>query len=233
MKIALCDDHKETLEELRFFLSEITITADAEIHTFDKSVDLINRIKQGDSFDLYILDIYIDNNLGTDVAQLIRQRDGKANIIFVTSSPDFALESYEYQALHYLLKPIDYKDLQNALTRMQYVEEPSLLCMAADKGQVRIKLSDIICIINNKNRQMIISTHTTAHLNSTIKEIAASLADNKDFHRLSSGCILNLKRVVSLNSKEATLEGGNVVTIPRGRYRILKGLCEEAQNRKI
>ncbi len=233
MRIALCDDHKETLDELCFFLSEITITADAEIYTFDKSIELMNKIKQGMTFDLYILDIYIDTNLGTDIARLIRQYDNSANIIFVTSSPDFALKSYEYQALHYLLKPINYQDLQSALTRMNYIEEPSLLCMTGNKGQVRIKLADIICILNNKNKQMVISTHTTGHLNSTIKEIVASLADNKDFYRLSSGCILNLKRVVSLNSKEATLEGDNVVTIPRGRYRILKGLCEEAQNRKI
>lgn len=233
MRIAICDDNRENLDELCFFLGEITITADAEISTFDKSVELMDKIKQGESFDLYILDIFIDSNLGTDIAKLIRKNDSNANIIFVTSSPDFALKSYEYQALHYLLKPVNYEDLRNALTRMNYTEEPSLLCMTAGKGQVRIKLSDIICILNNKNKQMVISTHTSAHLNSTIKDIAASLCDNEDFYRLSSGCILNLKRVVSLNSKEATLEGGNVVTIPRGRYRILKGLCEDAQSRKI
>lgn len=233
MRIALCDDSKQSLEELTFFLSEIPVTSDAEVHTFEKSTDLMDKIKSGEIFDLYILDIYIDSNLGTDIAKLIRVYDNAANIIFVTSSPDFAVQSYEFRALHYLIKPVNYKDLQDAITRMQYVEEPTLLCIADGAGQVRIKLSDVICITNNKNQQRVTSIHTSAHLNSTIKEIAADLADNKTFYRLSSGCIVNLKRIVSLNSKEATLEGGNVVTIPRGRYRYLKGLCEEAQNRKI
>ena len=229
MKIALCDDSKQSLEELGFFLSQIPTTKDADIHNFENSQDLINKIKHGETYDLYILDIFIDSNLGTDIAKLIRLHDADSNIIFVTSSPDFAVQSYEYRALHYLLKPVNYEHLQNAIMRMNYSDEPHLICLAKNNGQVRIKLSDIIYISNNKNQQIVTSVHTTAHLNSTIKEIAADLADNPIFYRLSSGCIVNLKRVTSLNSKEATLEGGYTVTIPRGRYRILKGLCEEAQ----
>lgn len=233
MKIAICDDHLETLDELCFFLKEIPLSANADVYAFNTSVALIDKIKAGEKFDVYILDILIDSNLGIDIAKTIRIYDGDSNIIFITSSPDYAVQSYEYCALHYLLKPVNYKDLQNALMRINLNSEPTLLCISQGSGQLRVNLSDIICILNNKNQQRVITVHTEAHLNSTIKEIATELAEHKMFYRLSSGCILNLTKVVGMTSKQVTLENGHVVTIPRGRYRILKGLCENVQGRKM
>ncbi|MDY3038554.1 MAG: response regulator, partial [Roseburia inulinivorans] len=44
---------------------------------------------------------------GMDTARELRRHDPHVPIIFLTSSPEFALESYEVRTFWYLLKPLD------------------------------------------------------------------------------------------------------------------------------
>ena len=55
---------------------------------------------------------------GMDAARELRQRDKSVKIIFLTSSPEFALESYEVKAQGYVLKPIAYDKLKKLLDEM-------------------------------------------------------------------------------------------------------------------
>ena len=43
---------------------------------------------------------------GMDTARELRQADTAVRLVFLTSSPEFALESYEVRAFGYLLKPV-------------------------------------------------------------------------------------------------------------------------------
>lgn len=52
---------------------------------------------------------------GMDTARELRQTDKAVKIIFLTSSPEFALESYEVKAQGYVLKPIVYEQLKDTL----------------------------------------------------------------------------------------------------------------------
>lgn len=54
---------------------------------------------------------------GMDLAVELRERDETADLIFLTSSPEFALESYSVRAPDYLLKPVDREKLFSALDR--------------------------------------------------------------------------------------------------------------------
>mgnify|MGYP002226222700 CR=1 FL=1 len=53
-----------------------------------------------------------------DAARELRQRDKSVKIIFLTSSPEFALESYEVKAQGYVLKPIAYDNLKELWTNV-------------------------------------------------------------------------------------------------------------------
>ena len=83
-----------------------------------------------------------------DAARELRQRDKSVKIIFLTSSPEFALESYEVKAQGYVLKPIAYDKLKELLDEcaQSFAEEP--------KNMV-IKLSPVIrnCIFMKLNTQ--------------------------------------------------------------------------------
>ena len=53
---------------------------------------------------------------GMDTARELRQADTAVRLVFLTSSPEFALESYEVRAFDYLLKPVTYERLARFLT---------------------------------------------------------------------------------------------------------------------
>ena len=53
---------------------------------------------------------------GMEAAREIRSFDDAADIVFLTTSPGFAYESYGVRALEYLLKPISPKTLYNILS---------------------------------------------------------------------------------------------------------------------
>ena len=58
-------------------------------------------------FSLYLLDILMPGVDGLAAAREIRTFDEAAQIVFLTTSPGFAYESYGVRALDYLLKPVD------------------------------------------------------------------------------------------------------------------------------
>ena len=58
-----------------------------------------------DQYDVIFLDIYMDGMTGMDAARAIREIDRVVRIIFITTSTEFAVDSYEVSAFGYLLKP--------------------------------------------------------------------------------------------------------------------------------
>ena len=65
--------------------------------------------------ELVFLDIAMPDGDAFDLLNRI----GKVNfeIIFITAYNDFALKAFEFSALHYLLKPINYRELEDAVHR--------------------------------------------------------------------------------------------------------------------
>ena len=112
MRIALVDD---TAEERRI-LSEILDRElpQADISVFENGESFLKNWEQN-SYDLILLDIYMDEMLGVDVARKIRETDFDVRIVFCTTSNEFASESYEVGANYYLQKPVSTTSFQRML----------------------------------------------------------------------------------------------------------------------
>ena len=70
-----------------------------------------------------------------------------ADIIFLTSSTEFALESYEVKAKGYLLKPVSYEKLWELLEECgrDFQADPEISC---SKDQIRLSEESFIGISN-------------------------------------------------------------------------------------
>ncbi len=58
-----------------------------------------------ENYDLLLLDVQMPGLNGIEAAREIRQKNEQIKIVFLTSSPEYAVESYSVQATNYLLKP--------------------------------------------------------------------------------------------------------------------------------
>ena len=113
LKIGICDDSKIFLicaeKLIRKWSDERRIPV--KIYTFNNGDKLVAANTE-ERLDIIFLDIIMPLLNGMDAARELRQRDKSVKIIFLTSSPEFALESYEVKAQGYVLKPIVYDKLK-------------------------------------------------------------------------------------------------------------------------
>lgn len=120
MKIAICDDRSEQIEIInnavnQYFrlLNDVAV----EVETFDRAFDFLYAHEKN-KFNIVLLDICMPGMLGTDVAREIRQRRDNTEIVFLTTSDEFAVDAFQVKAAHYLLKPFTQSDFDEALDRV-------------------------------------------------------------------------------------------------------------------
>ncbi len=103
MQIALCDDEERQLDLLGGFLRayEAEHGMDLTLTRFFSGEALLAAPRE---FSIVFMDIYLDGLLGTET---IRRLGGEAQVVFITTSREHAIEAFGLGAVHYLLKPIE------------------------------------------------------------------------------------------------------------------------------
>lgn len=96
--------------------------------------------------DLVFLDINMPDVTGMELIHML-PKDQK--IIFTTAYSDYAIQSYEYNAVDYLLKPITFKRFLMAVQKAAQMigEEKTVdeyLFARSDKKMIRVNIRDII-----------------------------------------------------------------------------------------
>ena len=155
MYIAVCDDQTEELGSLTELIGawEEDRGTPVRVKSFRSAAALLDAARH-ERFTLYLLDIMMPGLNGMDAAREIRGFDKAADIIFLTSSPGFAYDSYSVQALEYLLKPIRTKTLYPILDRLELREHRPQEALTLRTGGiiVRVPFSQLTYVeVNGKH----------------------------------------------------------------------------------
>lgn len=108
LQIALCDDEPAQLELTKALLKEYRHTRpelDLRTTTFAAAA-LLEHLRVNGNFDLYFLDILMPGMNGIELGVKIRMIDSGGRILYLTTSTDYAIDSYRAKASGYLLKPV-------------------------------------------------------------------------------------------------------------------------------
>ncbi len=224
-RLAICDDEKSSAAEAAGLLDRYKRAhpgLEISSETFYSSFDLLEAIEKG-TYDIYLLDIYIDKVNGIELAEAIRKRDENGHIIFMTSSNAFYKEAFRIHAVHYLEKPILEEEFFDAMDRVCQKEEKRYLTVR-ESGEVRkIAADDILYIESEDHYKRIVTPQKSYLVRSTVKELQEDIA-LEYFHALGMKTILNLKKVLRINRDTITMEDGAQFPVPRGTYRQLSEL---------
>lgn len=107
--IAICDDEREQLALSEQLLREYGMThpgMDFRVDVFSSGAALLEHLRVNGCFDIYLLDILMPDMTGIELGLNIRKTDPGGQIVYLTSSPDYAIDSYLAKASQYLLKPV-------------------------------------------------------------------------------------------------------------------------------
>ncbi len=111
LRIAICDDQTQQQKQIEVMLEAYFASrpggGKSQVECFSDSETLLHRVEEAGSFDLYLLDILMPGLNGIDIGRKLRALGDGGEIIFLTTSNDFAADSCDIHAFFYLLKPVE------------------------------------------------------------------------------------------------------------------------------
>lgn len=118
LKIALCDDLRRERDVLRKKLAKLLAEKQIPylLEEYESGAELAEKCIEN-QYHLVFLDILMNQENGITVAKEIRKQNEKVKIIFVTTSRDYVLDSYDVYAYYYLLKPLQEERIRSCMDR--------------------------------------------------------------------------------------------------------------------
>ncbi len=100
---------------------------EAEIHPFSSARKLLEWLEEtGEGFDVAFLDIEMPGISGIALAQRLKKRCPRGNLIFVTGFSQYMAEAFQLHASGYIMKPVTVKAVEEELRNLRYsLPEPS------------------------------------------------------------------------------------------------------------
>lgn len=232
LKVAVCDDDAAELaraaELLKaFFAQRPEVTAG--LTSFSGGEELVSALEQGADFDLYLLDVLMPELNGIETGKAIRRLGRDGEIIYLTSSPDYAVDSYLTQAFFYLLKPVREEQLFPVLERAVKVlqkRRSQATIVNTPAGLRSVPLSDILYVERVDRSMRYYLTGGEAVDSRTIRgsfreELAGLLADGR-FAPCGASFVLGLHHVRSVEKGGVLLDSGTWVPVSRSAFVELK-----------
>lgn len=226
MKVAIIDDLAECRNDIQSCLCHFFSKHYAEesfcIEEFISGEAFLTVFRK-DSYDLIFIDQYMDGLSGMDTAKQIRVSDAFVPLVFITTSRDHAIDSYQVRAGGYLLKPFSYEDFEQTLLLldMARLRNARYICVQDE----RILLREILwCDVDGHYMQIHTRQHGDLRYRIPFATVADMLMDYPQFLTCYKGCIVNLDHVERMEEVAFLLDTGDrVLFSKRDRKNIENG----------
>jgi two-component system LytT family response regulator len=182
--------------------------------------------------DLIFLDIQMPDKTGFELLQSL---DKAPKVVFTTAYDEFALKAFEFNAMDYLLKPIDKKRLSDAIQKLILSEEKEALVQSVvnrniltENDQVFVKdgekcwfvkLSEVRLFESAGNYAKVFFGSNKPLILKSLNALEERL-DDKTFFRANRKHIINMRMIVKVepyfnNGLMLELQGGDKIEVSR------------------
>lgn len=222
MRIAICDDEQQILLNVSSQLADYQKTRQTDIscQSFSNAVDLLAAMEQ-ENYDLLFLDILMPGLNGIEAAHEIRQVNENIEIVFLTSSPEYAVDSYSVRAANYLLKPATKEQLFLILDQLaDAIRSPEEALTVQTPGNIfRIPYKNIESIeINSKTIYFCLTDGSIKKAHGSLSDYESALLTRPGFCKIHRSYIVNLNWVNEVRFKELITASGRSIPIARSSY---------------
>lgn len=224
MRIIIIEDEIPAANRLAKMMQSITDELEV-VKKIDSVEAAVKFLGSAENIDLIFMDIQLADGLSFDI---FKQTQVKAPVIFTTAFDQYTLKAFKVNSIDYLLKPIDEKELEQAVEkyRQLYHQKENglsekILKMVQDMNAVRYKERLLIkrgqqlsylktestayCYADGKLCYAVDFTNNKYMLESTLSQLEEQLQPNK-FYRINRQLLVNIDAV----SKVHTWLGGRL-----------------------
>lgn len=206
------DDEPKALEVIERYCQKIgLVSLKATFREPLKAIEFLNREK----VDLIFLDINMPDINGMQLLQTLSPRP---LIIFTTAYSQYAVESYELNAVDYLLKPATFERFLMAINKAVAalasknttgMNEDAAVLIKSGPQTYRVKVSEILYLEKNGN-------YITVHLkdgNILIRENMADIFDllpAADFIRVHKSYVVGIRHISMIEVHQLIVNGEKI-----------------------
>jgi two-component system LytT family response regulator len=243
LKAMAVDDEHHCLETLKWELSRAC--PEVELIQTLSDADEAKKILPNVDIDLLFMDIHLQSTSGLNVIKELQPVD--FDVIFVTAYDEYAIEAFETDALHYLLKPINKDRLRAAIDKVVHhrqerekktAEHLLKLLSSSNKGMDKIPfnvhsgiefiLPDDITYISGENNYSILHFGNGKKLvvSKTLSKVEEKLSDYA-FLRIHKSYLINLKHIIRYVKSDGgyiEVTGGSKLAVSRSKKASLNDL---------
>jgi DNA-binding LytR/AlgR family response regulator len=230
MKIAICDDESlcraHVLDLANDYMEERK-DVDVLFDVFSSPTALLDATRKGKEYDIYVLDIIMPDVNGIELGRALRENGAEGKIIYLTSSKEYALDSFKVRAFDYLLKPVDketfFRVIDEAINSI-HIKRDKCMIIKTREGSARAAF-DSILYASQANRALFLRLTESKALESTtlrcpFSEAVAELLADKRFAQCGVSTVVNLHHITSVENEGIIFDSGE-------RMFLNKRICRE------
>ncbi len=206
LRVIIVDDEPLMCDELKCLLED---TGEVQVvgigHSGEEALTLCDR----PDVDAVFLDIQMPVMNGMEAARILNSRSRCPLIVFITAFSNYAVEAFQVDAVDYILKPFDERDIERILHRIKQRQikplppaRPFLKKILAETGD-RLEVIDVkqIQYFQAENRQIFVCTigGKKYEIRNRLNELEEAL-DPADFFRCHRNFIVNVNQIGQLAS---------------------------------
>lgn len=236
MRAVIIDDEEHCIESIRILLDKHLpqVEVVAEISEPEEALELIST----EDPDLVFLDINMPGMTGFEL--IARMRNIDFHIIFTTAYDEFAIKAFKVNAVDYLLKPVEARELieavkkaeekirqeqtsqqmQGLLGRMDHMlNAKEKISLPTNEGVAFVKVNDIVRCEADSNYTKVVGQEQDYLVSKTLKELEELLSNN-NFFRVHHSHLINLKYIEMYHRGKGgvvVMTNGDHVDVSRSR----------------
>lgn len=220
-RVAICDDEATSLK-LNTVLAEKILNEEGiahEINAFENMETMIEAVTKPKSpYDVLLSDILATGMNGIEAAEKLRKLGDKLDIIFISTTAEYALEGYRVQALRYLQKPVDIEKLREALLQSYRKRAHKGGLSITSEGKVyNINFRDILYIESNGRDVELVLKYRRLVSHGKISDFERLLPEDR-FFRFHRSYIVNLAEIETIERYQAKIKNGDILPISQQQY---------------
>lgn len=228
IKISLCDSDKYSLRLNEVYILEILqeMNRKAEVVSFLNGRELVDYSRKN-KVDAVFLDINLKGDDGLEIARLLKKINRDLVVAFLTGGRRYAFEAFEVDAVGYLVKPFDIKDLKKNVIKVYNQvllnrRTQRLTYVTVTEGNVkkRILQNTILYVEKMGNKCIFYTTKGTLSIYESISSLISRL--DKNFIQISQSVIVRMEYIHKIEKGRIYLKNGCDFSIGRKYLKDLK-----------
>ena len=220
LKVSVCDDEAEERKKIADDLLAYMAAHSEhgiEFDVYSSALEMLEAFDRSGAPDVALLDICMPGMLGTELARDILRFSKNTDIIFLTTSSDYAVDAFSLHAADYICKPYTQEQFNAALERVIARREQKTWVLLRCEGELhRVALEDIMYIeTRDKRHEVTLASGRKLSVWSLPAQLQGSVMDKKGMTMCGSSYIVNLNHVRCFSGTDLVMDDGTLIPVPR------------------